>query len=207
MVAWFDYPVSMIGLTHAPRSNAQPPSLALVALGLWQLGASLLLRDRADRWLQRQRVWTGVIAANSMVMTFYLWNMSAVVVAALLLFRTGIAPQPEPLSATWWFSRPAWWLACAICLLPFLFAFRWAERPIASRTLARAGLVGDIIVVVGTAAAGAGLAVIAAKAFPVPGALVLAPAIGVALLAAGAVAVGVDPIAPLRHASTSRPPS
>jgi len=198
MVAWFDYPVSMIGLTHAPRSNAQPPSLALLALGVWQLGAALLFQARANRWLQHVRPWTAVVVANSMVMTFYLWNMSAVVLAALLLFRTGIAPQPEPLSTAWWLLRPAWWLVCAICLVPFLFGFRWAERPVVSTTLARPGWIGDVLIVVGTVAAGAGLALIAAKAFPVPDEDVLVPAIGVALLAIGSIALAVDPIAPLR---------
>jgi surface polysaccharide O-acyltransferase-like enzyme len=204
MTTWFDYPVSMIGLTHAPRSNAQPPSLALLALGVWQLGAALLLQAPVNRWLRRTRPWTAVVAANSMVMTFYLWNMSAVVLAALVLFRTGVAPQPEPLSAAWWWLRPAWWLACAICLLPFLLGFRWAERPAASSTAAPAGRVGTALVVGGTVAAGAGLAVIAAKAFPVPDALVLVPAIGVVLFTMGTLAVRVDPFAPLRARVTDR---
>jgi hypothetical protein len=199
MVTWFDYPVSMIGLTHAPRSNAQPPSLALLALGVWQLGAALLFQAPANRWLQRTRAWTAVIVANSMVMTFYLWNMSAVVLAALLLFRTGIGPQPEPLGTAWWLLRPAWWLACAICLLPFLFGFRWAERPVGPPPLARDGTLGDVLVVGGTILAGAGLALLAAKAFPVPGSVVALPALGLALVALGALAVGVDPIAPLRR--------
>ena len=201
MTSWFDYPVSMIGLTHAPRSNAQPPSLALVALGVWQLGFALLLQEPANRWLQRIRPWTAVVVANSMVMTFYLWNMSAVVLAALVLFRTGIAPQPEPLTAAWWWLRPAWWLACAICLLPFLFGFRWAERPVTSSPTP-AGPAGTAIVTLGTIAAGAGLAVIAAKAFPVPGAVLLVPAIGVGLFAIGALALRVDPLAPLREPAT-----
>jgi hypothetical protein len=199
MVTWFDYPVSMIGLTHAPRSNAQPPSLALLALGVWQLGAALLLQRPTNRWLQRDRAWTSVVVANSMVMTFYLWNMSAVVLAALLLFRTGIAPQPEPLSAAWWWLRPGWWVACAICLVPFLLGFRWAERPVGTSGSADAGWIGTALVVGGTIAAGAGLAILAAKAFPVPGATVVLPAIGIVFVAIGAILVRVDPVAPLRR--------
>jgi hypothetical protein len=201
MVTSFDYPTSMIGLTHAPRSNVQPPSLALVALGVWQLGAALLIQTPVHRWLQRARVWTTVVVANSMVMTFYLWNMSAVVLAALLLYRTGIAPQPEPLSAAWWWLRPAWWAACAICLLPFLFAFRWAERPVAQATHAPPGRLGEVLVVAGTVAAGTGLAMLAARAFPVPGAVVALPAVGVITFAFGAALLQVDPLAPLRHRS------
>ncbi|MEO8292819.1 MAG: hypothetical protein ABI635_06730 [Actinomycetota bacterium] len=108
LVGWFDYPVSMIGLTHGIRSNTLPPSVALVALAVWQCGAMLVLEDVANRWLAQARPWLGVVIANSMVMTFYLWNMSAVVLAAVILFPTGIAPQPAPLSASWWWLRPAW---------------------------------------------------------------------------------------------------
>ena len=42
LVAWFNYPVSMIDLTHGVRSNAFPPSAALLALAVWQCGAMLL---------------------------------------------------------------------------------------------------------------------------------------------------------------------
>ena len=199
MVRWFDYPVSMIGLTHAPRSNAQPPSLALVALGIWQFGATLLFQAPANRWLQRPRAWLAVVVANSMVMTFYLWNMSAVVLAAVLLFPTGLAPQPEALSNAWWLLRPAWWLVCAICILPFLFGFRWAERPVEAPPPSRARWPGVAVAIAGTLAAGAGFALLAARAFPVPGSIVVIPTIGVALVAIGALLIHVDPIAPLRR--------
>jgi len=198
LVRWFDYPISMIGLTHAPRSNAQPPSLALVALGVWQFGLALLFQAPANRWLQRTRPWFVVVVANSMIMTFYLWNMSAVVLAAALLFPTGVAPQPEALSTAWWLLRPAWWLACAICMLPFLFGFRWAERPVDPPPPSRAGRLGAAIALLGTAVAGAGFALLAARAFPVPGSIVVIPAIGVVLVAASAALIHVDPVAPLR---------
>ena len=199
LVTWFDYPSSMVGLTHAVRSNVQPPTLALLALGCWQLGACLVFQAPANRYLQRRRPWTAVVVANSIVMTVYLWNMSAVVLAALLLFRTGLATQPEALSTAWWLLRPVWWLACAICLLPFLFSFRWAERPPAAPpSPARPGGVQAIAILAGTIAAGAGFAVLAAEAFPVPGSVLLEPTVGVVLVAVGALLVRVDPVAPLR---------
>lgn len=66
----------MIGLSHAQRSNTLPPTIALLALGVWQCGAMLLFEKPANRWLLRPRVWLGAVVANSMVMAFYLWNMT-----------------------------------------------------------------------------------------------------------------------------------
>lgn len=198
LVGWFDYPVSMIGLTHGIRSNTLPPSGALFALAVWQCGAMLLLEDAANRWLARARPWLGVVIANSMVMTFYLWNMSAVVLAAVILFPTGIAPQPEPLSASWWWLHPAWIVACAICLILFLLGFRWAERPSAAVVADRPGSAGLLRAVTGIAAAAAGLGILASQAFPVPGEVVALPSAGVVLVVAGAVLLRVDPVAPLR---------
>jgi fucose 4-O-acetylase-like acetyltransferase len=200
LVTWFDYPVSMITLSKADRSNAFPPSLALLALGVAQTGLVLLLEDRVNRWLERPRVWLAVAVSNSMIMTFYLWNMSAVVLAAVLVFPTGIAPQPEPLSAAWWWLRPAWLLLCAVCLLPFLLGFRWAERPV----IVESGRVGAPAALFGAVSAAAGLAVLAREAFPVQGEVVLWPAIGVALVAVAATVLRVDPIAPLRRRSDAK---
>jgi fucose 4-O-acetylase-like acetyltransferase len=195
LVSWFDYPISMITLSKADRSNAFPPSLALLALGVAQSGLVLLLGDAANRWLERPRAWLAVVVSNSMIMTFYLWNMSAVVLAAVLVFPTGIAPQPEPLSAAWWWLRPAWLLLCAACLLPFLFGFRWAERPV----VLERGRMGTTPAVVGAVSAAVGLAVLAREAFPVQGEVVLWPAIGVALVAVGTIVLRIDPLAPLRR--------
>jgi fucose 4-O-acetylase-like acetyltransferase len=101
----FDYPVSMIGLSHAQRSNTLPPTIALLALAVWQCGAMLIFEKPANRWLLRPPLWLGVVVANSMVMTFYLWNMTAAVLAAVILLPTGIAPQFEELSGAWWLWR------------------------------------------------------------------------------------------------------
>jgi Acyltransferase family len=150
LVGFSDYPVSMIGLTHGIRSNTLPPSVALLALGVWQGGAMLLLESAANRWLARPRAWLGVVVANSIVMTTYLWNMTAVVLAAVLLFPTGIAPQPTLASTEWWLLRPLWLVVCAVCLVPFVYAFRWAERPTA---MGRGDGAGWLLALVGTGAA------------------------------------------------------
>jgi hypothetical protein len=197
----WNYPVSMIGLTHAERSNTLPPTFALLALAVWQCGAMLILQDAANRWLARPRVWLGVVYANSMVMTFYLWNMTAAVLAAVILLPTGLWPQPETLSAAWWWLRLGWVAVCAVCLVPFLFAFRWAERSGAPPPPARRGWIGLATSVGGAIAASAGMAIIAADAFPVQGEVVAKPALGVLLLVAGAVLLRVNPVSPLVRSS------
>ena len=95
LVRFFDYPVSMIGLTHGVRSNTLPPSAALLVLGIWQCGAMLLLENMANRWLARPAAWLGVVIANSVVLTVYLWNMSAVVLAAVRCSRRDSRPNPR----------------------------------------------------------------------------------------------------------------
>jgi peptidoglycan/LPS O-acetylase OafA/YrhL len=194
LVTWFDYPVAMITLSKSDRSNAFPPSVALLALGVAQTGVVLLLEDAANRWLRRARVWFVIAMANSMIMTFYLWNMSAVVLVAVLVFPTGIAPQPEALSAVWWALRPVWIAVCALGLLPFLFGFRWAERPAASSRR-----VSGAMAVAGGVLAAAGLGVLAREAFPVQGEQLLWPMIGIACVVAAAACLRLDPIAPLRR--------
>ena len=136
-------------------------------------------------------------------MTFYLWNMTAAVLAAVLLLPTGIAPQPEPLTAAWWWWRLGWIAACAVCLVPFLLAFRWAERPAEPPPLAPSGWVGLAASLAGVAASAAGMSIVAAAAFPVQGQVVAIPALGVACLALGALLLQVNPLSPLRHPEAS----
>ena len=193
----FDYPVSMIGLSHAERSNTLPPTFALLALAVWQCGAMLLFEKPANRWLQRPRVWLVVVVANSMVMTLYLWNMTAAVLAAVILLPTGIAPNPEELSGAWWLWRLGWIAACAVCLIPFLFAFRWAERPGPVPPTAPKGWLGLVMSLAGVALASAGLSIVAAAAFPVQGEVLAMPLVGIGCLVAGAILLHVNPLAPL----------
>jgi hypothetical protein len=139
------YPVSMVGVP-GERSNTSPPSLALVALAVTHFGVLSLLRPRLDSWLQRPRVWRRVVAANAMVMTAYLWHMSALALGVIVLLPTGLFPQPAPGSATWWAWRPAWIAALALFLVPLLAGFSRLETGrvgVTAPTTRRAGLASD----------------------------------------------------------------
>jgi fucose 4-O-acetylase-like acetyltransferase len=84
------YPVSMVTVPGELMQNSSPPTLALVALATTQLGLILLLRNPSERWLQRPRVWTVVVAVNAVILTVFLWHMSAVVFASLLGHLKGL---------------------------------------------------------------------------------------------------------------------
>ncbi|HMG43468.1 MAG TPA: acyltransferase family protein [Acidimicrobiales bacterium] len=139
------YPVSMVGVP-GERTNTSPPSLALVALAVAHFGVLSLLRPRLERWLERPQVWRRVVVANGMVMTAYLWHMTALAAGVVGLLATGWFPQDDPGSGTWWAWRPAWIAALGLILVPLLLLFARIEarppaptrqrRPSARRTLA-----------------------------------------------------------------------
>lgn len=121
------YPRSMVGVDIEPISNMSPPSLAIVALAVWQIGAAMLLRDRINNWLTKPRPWTGVVIINSTIMTPFLWHMTAFVVVVVLLFPLGLGNETEP-NASWWVQRPIWLLAPSVALASLLLIFRRFER-------------------------------------------------------------------------------
>jgi fucose 4-O-acetylase-like acetyltransferase len=124
------YPGSMVGMPGAPVSNMNPPTVCIVALTLLQVGLVMLARERVSAWLRRPRAWTVVVAANSMVMTVYLWHVTAMMAVVGLLYGTGV-PLPAPASAGWWLTRPLWLLLLGVVLLPLVLLFDRFERPAA----------------------------------------------------------------------------
>lgn len=176
------YPVSMVGVPGAARSNNSPPTLALIALTVWQLGAALLLAPSARRWLQRRRVWMAVIAANARAMTLFLWHLSALVVVSVTVVPQGWLGDPAPGTAAWWSSRPLWLALLAAVLVPFVVVFGRCEQPGGDRPplTARATLVATVGLAGGCAfLATGGLDVVAA-----PLGLPLAGVLGLTVAAA-----------------------
>lgn len=121
------YPQSMVGGVGEARSNTFPPSLALVALASWQFAGALLVRPAVDRVLARPRAWAAVVAANGMVMTVFLWHLTAMVVIAGATLPTGWMPQPPAGSAAWWAWRPLWLALLGLALVPFVAVFSRVE--------------------------------------------------------------------------------
>lgn len=115
------YPVSMVAVPGAQVQNTAPPTLALLALAAAQAGVALLVSERANRWLRGDRPWTVVVAVNAVVLTVFLWHMTAVVLAAMTLFPSGLLPQPLVGSPAWLLLRLPW-LACLSLVLLVLVA-------------------------------------------------------------------------------------
>lgn len=99
-------------------AHLNPPTTALLVVGVVQTLVLSLVRPWLRELTGRPRVAavTGFVTARTM--TFYLWNLSALLVlagGALLMAHWGVLDLPEPSSAGWWLTRPLW-LAASIAL-------------------------------------------------------------------------------------------
>ncbi|MEU0155956.1 acyltransferase [Micromonospora fulviviridis] len=124
------YPVVLLNVPGERLDNAAPPSLALLAAATAQLGLILLLREPAQRWLRRSRPWQVVIAVNAVVLTVFLWHLTAAVLLVGLLDALGVLPTPPVGTAAWYAWRVPWLLALAVVLTALVAVF----GPIEART-------------------------------------------------------------------------
>ncbi len=133
---WFPgigyYPRSLLGTDVESISNAYPPTLCYLAVGIWTIGAIMLLRDRLSRWLQEPRPWKATILANSIIMTLFLWHMTAFLLAVLALWPLGLGRETSGTTA-WWIERIAWIGIPALILGALVAIFGRFERPRAAR--------------------------------------------------------------------------
>jgi len=107
------------------------PSRALAwgILGVTQTGLLLALEPAGRRMLDNLKTWTGVVLVNGMIMTVYLWHLTAfilVMIGAWVL--GGIGLETPPGSGTWWLARPIWFVLYVVALLPLIAVFARYER-------------------------------------------------------------------------------
>jgi hypothetical protein len=143
------YPRSMVGLPGDHMSNMSPPTICLVALTVFQVAVVMLLRRCMQRALEGKRLWTAVIAGNGMIMTIFLWHLTAALIALAVLHAVS-APQFAGGSAAWWATRPLWILCAAAPLFALITVFARFERPRAVR-YERAGVFAPITAGIGAA--------------------------------------------------------
>ena len=107
------YPVSMVGLPGDEISNMSPPTVALLSQGLALVGLAALARGPMARVLARPRVWRAVVTAGAFAMTAFLWHLTALLLTLLTSRALGVG-LPEVGTATWWWTRPVWFVVLAV---------------------------------------------------------------------------------------------
>lgn len=154
-VGW--YPVAMVGVPGAGITNMTPPTFAIALLGLVQFGVIVGTQSAVRHRMARLESWHKVIAFSGVIMTVYLWHLSAMsLVAAGGLFAfDGRAFRIEPGTTQWWLTRPVWLgilLVATLGLVAIFARFEWriSSAPMPrSRTVVIAG----VLLVAGSAAA------------------------------------------------------
>jgi hypothetical protein len=133
---WFPtigyYPKSLLGTDVEPISNAYPPTICFLLAGIWAIGAVMLLRPHLAKMLERPKVWKTTIVVNGMIMTLFLWHMTAYLLAILLLWPLGFG-HPIDSTARWWIERPLWIGVSALILAGIVAMVGRFERPRGAR--------------------------------------------------------------------------
>jgi hypothetical protein len=209
------YPVSMVGVPGAEVNNTEPPTLALLALGLAHIGVALALADRAAGWLRRDQPAALVAWVQTVLLSVFLWHMAAAVAAAVLLYGTGLVPFMEIGSAEWLWWRLPWVAVCAVVAAVLVTAARpleaWSQRlPRGGRggtgpwaALAAVGIVVTLAAMVRLAQAGPGIH----GPLALPSESIVGIMVGAAVLVAAArrsVRPEVGPAAPVLDGSHPR---
>jgi surface polysaccharide O-acyltransferase-like enzyme len=124
------YPVAMVGLDTAEVTNSYPPRVTLAFLALFQAGLVLVFEPLLSRLAHRARVWTFVVGVSAQIMTLYLWHLTAMIVAiGVGLGVGGFGFGVEPLSGTWWATRPLWFVFLIVLTALLMMVFGRFERP------------------------------------------------------------------------------
>ncbi|MEN3304819.1 MAG: hypothetical protein V7603_1021 [Micromonosporaceae bacterium] len=133
LVARFGYPVSMVGVPGAARTNSHPPSLLVLALAASQCGLAILLRDRIAALLRRPRWWAAAALVNLGTLTILCWHQ----VAQVLVCGVTLALAPHgvpglldvPRGPGWILFRVGWLPGYLIVLGCCVLLARRFERP------------------------------------------------------------------------------
>jgi hypothetical protein len=117
----------MIDVAGTRIKNSSPPTLALLATAATQLGLIMATYHRAQAWLRRPGPWQVVVGFNSVLLTMYLWHMSAVLLVAGALSGAGVLPTPRVDTTLWWLWRIPWLLMLSLVLAVLVAIFSRVE--------------------------------------------------------------------------------
>lgn len=131
LVRFGPYPLAMVGFPGMEISNTSPPTLALLTLGIAQSGLVLAAEPLVRRVLDSLRAWTATVLVNGLIMSVYLWHMTAMIAVYALLHLAGTGLELVPNSDAWWSSRPLYMLGFALFLFPLTLVVQRFEKPVA----------------------------------------------------------------------------
>jgi fucose 4-O-acetylase-like acetyltransferase len=120
------YPRSLVATDETDISHLSPPTALIPVAALFQLGLILLCRPALERFLQRRRPWAGVVAVNAVIMTIFLWHMTALLIS-IFVFEAAGGTLGDDATLSWWLARPLWILGPAIVLVPLVALFSLFE--------------------------------------------------------------------------------
>jgi hypothetical protein len=120
------YPRSMVGVP-GQVSNMAPPTLAMAALLMLQLGLALMARETVLRRVGASRRWQRVHSlAGRFSLPLYLFHTSGFVIALAVSHVALGYDIPSASSASWWLERPIWVLLPALATVPLVvYGRRW----------------------------------------------------------------------------------
>jgi fucose 4-O-acetylase-like acetyltransferase len=186
LVGWGPYPVSRVGVPGQEISNTLPPTVALLAFAVLQVGLVLSCEAPVRRWLAGERVWAATVLVNASIMTLYLWHSTVLVLtigALVALGGPGLGPAPG--TAVWWWSRVPWAALLAVLLWPFLALFGRFERAAAGERVPAAWRL-----VVGSLLLCGGIGLLSLRGIAADNALGLTPFVVLPLAGAALAGVG-----------------
>ena len=187
------YPVAMVA-APGELSNSLPPTLALFALGVAQVGLVLALEPWGRSVLDNLNIWTATVLMNGMIMTVYLWHLTAFVLVMTVcwVLLGGFGLDTVPGSEAWWASRPLWFGVYIAVLLPMIAVFARHERSFSpvrgGRTVPKARVVAGVGLICVGLAATAGVTITSPDSLSgIRVSVIAAPFVGAALLGFGPI--------------------
>jgi hypothetical protein len=116
------YAVSMVATRDVEFSHMWPTTALIGVVALLQTGLAMLLRPVVLAWLQRRRVWKTVLAVNAVILTIFVWHMTAKVAVIGVYETLGFELIAEP-TLMWWAQRPLWLIGPGLVLAVLVGAF------------------------------------------------------------------------------------
>ena len=107
----------VVGYSRDMYENLNPPTTCILVLGIGQIFLVAFFHPQLARIAALAPVRRATSAVNRNSMTIYLWHVPVVVIIALTMMSVAM-PLPEPLSRTWWETRPLFLLLVAVALIP-----------------------------------------------------------------------------------------